>query len=216
MTAQLLVQRVRVAAVCGAVAIVGTGAIAGGQRLPCANFDGPGRIPYCGGKPGVYAIVETVTLEPGAAAPERIRITGTFVVPVPISSGLHQPPQRGYLYFSLPSERQEAIRKDWADLAKAAGTGRVVGFAEYWVSRPFAPGDPVYEAGNRRGTMNTPVEVRVHKVGGFFAPEPYPLPHESGVLTSFGLADETPRFGRPSSAIVAELLEAAKKSSIDP
>src|SRR6186713_309243 len=130
-------RRFHVAAVCGAIAFVATPGMVLGQRAPCANFDGPGRIPYCGGKPGIYAIVDTVMLEPSGGAPERIRITGTFVVPQPVSSGLHQSPQRGYLYFSLPPERQEAIRKDWSDLAKAAGTGRVVGFAEYWVSRPL-------------------------------------------------------------------------------
>src|SRR5436190_1550023 len=152
---------------CLASAFVVTSTAVGAQREPCANFDGPGRIPYCGGKPGIYAVVDSVTLEPGTGAPERIRITGTFVVPQPVSSGLHQAPQRGYLYFSLPSERQEAIRKDWSDLAKVAGTGRVVGFAEYWVSRPFAPGDRAFEAGARGGTMNTSLEVEVHRIGAF-------------------------------------------------
>ena len=153
------------------------------QRAPCSNFDGPGRIPYCGGKPAVYAIIDTVAFEPSEGVAERIRITGTFSVPVPISSGLHMEPQRGYVYFSLPHEREEVVRKEWSDLAAAAGTSRVVGFGEYWVSRPPAPGDRAYEAGAREGTMNTSLVVHVHKTGDRADADPYPLPHELGVLT---------------------------------
>ena len=184
------------------------------QRGPCDDFSGRGRIPYCGSKPGIYAIVDVVAFEPNVGPPERVRITGTFVIPLPVSSGLHQSPQRGMLYFSLTPEREASVRKDWAALAAAAGTDRVVGFAEYWVSRPLAPGDRAYEAGGRGGTMNTSLVVNLHAPGAFAEPEPYPLPHELGVITDFERpGDQNPRFGRPSAEIIAELQEAARRSS---
>ena len=204
----------RWAAVAGLIGFLGSAGIVFGQRAPCESFDGPGRIPYCGGKPGIYAIVDTVTFEPSEGVPERIRITGTFTIPLPVSSGLHMVPQRGSLYFSLTPEREVAIRKDWSDLAAAAGTGRVVGFAEYWVSRPMRVGDLPAEAGNPRpgGTMNSSLVVSVHKAGDQAGPEPYPLPHELGVITSFDRpADLTPRFGPRSVIIIAELQDAARR-----
>jgi hypothetical protein len=198
------------AAMVGLIGLLEPLSIVDGQRAPCASFDGPGRILYCGGKPAIYAIVEAVTFEPSEGMPERIRITGTFVLPV--SNGGHLPPQRGSLYFSLVPERAVAIRKDWSDLAALAGTGRVVGFLEYWASRPMGPGDHAYEAGARRGTMNTGVVVSIHKPADEANPEPYPQHHELDVLTSFDRpADLAPRFGRPSAAIIAELQEAARR-----
>lgn len=176
------------------------------QRAPCANFDGTGRIPYCGDKPAIYAIIDAVTFEPSEEAAERIRIMGTFTVPVPVSSGLHARPQHGFLYFSLSGESEERVRQDWSDLARLAGTSRVVGFGEYWVSRPMAPGDRPYEAGARGGTMNSSLVVRVHPPGEAAEPEPYPLPHELGVFTRFDRpVDLSPRFGRPSAVIIEEL-----------
>src|SRR6185436_5152703 len=38
----------------------------------------------------VYAIVDDVEFEPSSFEPERVWISGVFVVPVPISSGLHE------------------------------------------------------------------------------------------------------------------------------
>ena len=60
--------------------------------------------------------------------------------------------------------------------------------------------------------MNTSLEVQIHNVGEQAEPDPYPLPHELGVLTSFDRpGDLTPRFGRPSAAIIAELRDAVRK-----
>jgi hypothetical protein len=176
----------------------------GAQRAPCANFNGAGRIPYCGGKPAVYAIIDVVAFEPSRDAAKSIRISGTFIVPVPVSSGLHMAPQRGFLYLSLVPEREPAIRTDWADLAAAAGTGEVVGFGEYWVSQP----DPNHPS----GTVNTSLVVNVHKNGDEAEPEPYPLPHERGVIKTFDRpADLNPRFGQPSAMLVTQLKEAARR-----
>jgi hypothetical protein len=81
---------------------------------------------------GIYAIVEKVIFEPNDQAPERIQIFGAFAV----SDGQHGygylPPQRGYLYYSLPSAvvpwQRDAALKEWADLKKVAGTGDVIAF----------------------------------------------------------------------------------------
>lgn len=187
--------------VIGVVAVI---AVRDGQRAPCANFDGPGRIPYCGGKPGVYAIIDAVRFEPTVSAAERIRISGTFIVPRPVSSGLHMPPQRGYLYFTLVPGSESAARKDWSDLAAAAGSGQVVGFGEYWVSRP----DP----NHRLSTMNTSLVVHVHNEEDKSEPEPYPGPHEQGVINVFDSpADLNPRFGQPSAVLISELREAVRR-----
>ena len=49
----------------------------------------------------VYAIVDSIEFEPSSFEPERAWISGVFVVPVPISSGLHAKPARGHLYLRL-------------------------------------------------------------------------------------------------------------------
>ena len=177
-----------------------------GQRGPCDNFNGSGRIPHCGGKPGIYAFIDTVSFEPAAGEPDRIRISGTFVVPRPVSSGLHLAPQHGDLYFSLVDGRASMIRREWRELAAAAGTGEVVGFAEYWMSRP----DPNRPPGT--GTVNTSLVVRVRKEDDTSEPEPYPLSHEAGVITVFDSpGDLAPRFGKPSAVLIQELREAVRR-----
>ena len=103
---------------------------------------------------GIYAVVDEVTFEPQGSAPNLIRISGVFVVPVPISSGLYRPPQRGYLYFRLRPGMEQAIRKDWSQLKAVAGTGQVVGFAQYWVWVPPNPND-------RLSNMYHSLEARV-------------------------------------------------------
>jgi hypothetical protein len=114
-----------------------------------------------GGSIGIYAIVDKVVLEPDEANPERIRIWGTFIVPVPRSSGAHQRPQRGYLYYSLPAGR-DVVKKEWLKLESVAGTGQVVGFAAYWMLSPRTPG------------AYTSLEVRVRQDGDAAGPDVYP------------------------------------------
>jgi hypothetical protein len=202
----------RWAAVIAVFLQLGSASTVHGQREPCANFVGAGRIPYCGGKPGIYAVVDAVGFEPSDGRPERIRISGTFVIAGRVYGGTHLAPQRGQLYFSMVPEREVAVRKDWSDLAAAAGTGRVVGFTEYWVSRPMGPGDLPYDRGVRGGTMNSEVVVSIHKAGDLANPEPYPLPHELGVLQSFDRPEDSrPRFGPASAEIIAALREAARR-----
>jgi hypothetical protein len=146
---------------------------------------------------GIFAILDHAALEPDENAPQRIRLTGVFVVPVPVSSGLHKPPQRGSLCFTLPPGREDAAVQDWFALKAAAGTGQVVGFGEYWVVTA--------RVGN--STANTSLEVNVNGLC-----ERYPVPNKRGVVTAFDtLEDANPRFGEPSMVIVSKLLMAHQR-----
>src|SRR5258705_1328341 len=73
---------------------------------------------------GIYAIVDKVAFEPDENSPERIRIWGVFVVPVPISSGQYKTPQRGYLYFRIAPGMEQVAKQEWGDLKNLAGTGQ--------------------------------------------------------------------------------------------
>ena len=151
---------------------------------------------------GIFAIVDAVHLEPDEATPERIRIAGTFVVPVPVSSGEHKQPERGHVCFSLPPGMEEEAKKDWAALKSVAGTGRVVGFGKYWV---------VVERWIN-GTFNTSLVVRIDQAADTLPCEAYPEPNERGIVTSFDTdEDARPRFGQPSMAIVSKLLDAHRQ-----
>ncbi len=121
---------------------------------------------------GIYALIDEVTFEPDDSSPNLIRIAGVFVVPVPMSSGQYKSPQRGYLYFRIPSGMQQATRKDWNELKTVAGTGRVVGFGQYWVPNPNDP----------QGNPHHSLEVSVQMDHNAASPNVYPLPHPKGIV----------------------------------
>jgi len=80
---------------------------------------------------GVYGLISKVTLEPNAEHPQRIQISGVFAMSKPKPEFFgddYLPPQRGYLYFTLPADRSELALKEWADLKALAGAGKVVAF----------------------------------------------------------------------------------------
>ena len=80
------------------------------------------------GPVGVYALIDKVTLEPSAENPERILIYGAFSIRTD-NQGTFQAPQRGYLYYALPSGANKAvILREWSDLKAAAGTRTVIAF----------------------------------------------------------------------------------------
>ncbi len=130
-----------------------------------------------GGTIGIYAVIDQVTFEPDTS-PNSVRISGVFVVPIPKSSGGYRAAQRGYLYFRIPAGMEDMARKDWTELSKMAGTGRVVGFCQYWVPNPEDPPYPGYGGGNPHMAL----DVRVNANGDAASPEPYPLPHPDGVV----------------------------------
>lgn len=143
---------------------------------------------------GIYGIVDKVEFEPSEKSPERVRIWGVFVVPVQMSSGGYKAPQRGYLYFRIAPGMERVARQEWADLKALAGTGQVIGFAQYWVANPDDP------SGNPHHSLVVPV----HRDGDAVVPDVYPLPHASGIVKTGDKAD--PDFER----IVAQLYRGAR------
>lgn len=164
---------------------------------------------------GIFAILDEVTLEPSELNPERVRLKGAFVIPQPISSGLHLAPRQGELYFSVNPEFADETRSDWKALAAAAGTGQVVAFAEYWAQ--IDPGSMLRQMPeNLRRSMkssgssyNTSLVVTLHTDAAPAEPETYPRPNRLGVITSFDADYQLcPRFGASSSEIIASLWQA--------
>ena len=94
--------------------------------------------PRVSGQSGVYAVVEKVVFEPPTGLPDRIQIWGAFAVMERIgerfTAYVYRKPERGYMYFQLPSIRQDEIqnaRREWNDLKSVAGTKQAVAFG-YW------------------------------------------------------------------------------------
>lgn len=165
----------------------------------------------------IYAIVDDVAFEPSDREPERVWISGMFVVPQPISSGLHQAPARGHLYFELNADDPDGTRADWQALRAAAGTGQAVGFGEYWMPCSRAPsrvtlGPAFPGAEDAACSFETAVDTTDRTRA---TPRPYPKPSEEGVVTVFDHDDDLcPRFGEPSVRIVANLREAHSPGSV--
>jgi hypothetical protein len=92
---------------------------------------------------GVYALVDNVKIEPNADKPQRIRISGVFIVAgeTPDNSTVYSAPQRGHLYFGLPQGNEELARREWADLKSVAGTRQVVGFGSGWGAKVHVRND---------------------------------------------------------------------------
>ena len=76
---------------------------------------------------GVYALVDKVVFEPNETNPERVQVWGAFAV----AEGYgytYKKAERGYLYYKLSTEKQNACRNEWSDLKSVAGTGQIVAF----------------------------------------------------------------------------------------
>ena len=84
---------------------------------------------------GVYGRVDKVVMEPNDQAPQRIQVWGVFAMASPENGNDYLPPARGYLYYTLPSSAQLAL-KEWADLKAVAGTGQIVAFGTRFHSSP--------------------------------------------------------------------------------
>jgi hypothetical protein len=80
----------------------------------------------------VYALIDKVSFEPDSGTPDRVRISGVFIVAEQTDNASYSAPQRGYLYFGLPKANGDLARREWADLKSVAGTRRVVGFGSSW------------------------------------------------------------------------------------
>jgi hypothetical protein len=122
----------------------------------------------------IYAIVERVVFEPSEAKPERVRVYGAFALlytnQEPVSNSDNGPysPQKGFLYFKLPSAvrgdtaelPQQAAKREWADLKSVAGTGQAIMFGS-WTSYYLGEGRH-RESGFVGGPENDEV-LRVHE-----------------------------------------------------
>jgi hypothetical protein len=142
---------------------------------------------------GIYAIVDKVAFEPDAESPERIRIWGMFIVPVPRSSGQYKSPQRGYLYFRIAPGMEQVAKREWAALKNLAGLGQGIGFAQYWVASAADPS----------GNPHHSLKVQVYRDGDAAVPDVYPIPHMRGIMKTGDKAD--PDFEK----IMTELRRAA-------
>lgn len=167
------------------------------------------------GQVGIYAVVSKVVFEPNDKAPERIQIWGAFTLVDggTGSGGKTLTPQRGYLYFVLPSPAENAnlreiALKEWADFKAIAGTNQAVAFGRFGYIGAFAdelissPAGMVLMGGNPtnfngshtknpiRGETATPV-----------SPDPYPVNMGLTRLSSTG----------DLSAIVNQLQQALKR-----
>ena len=87
---------------------------------------------------GIYALVDSVAFEGTGELPDRIKVWGVFAMPdnVGIEKGKISyinvggffPAKRGYLYYTINKRDEALTRKEWAGLAKYAGTGQSVAF----------------------------------------------------------------------------------------
>jgi hypothetical protein len=93
------------------------------------------------GPVGVYALIDKIAFEPNADHPDRVRISGVFMLSsMPDGCGAPSNPcstsyssaERGYLYCSLPGQYREQALREWSDLKSVAGTRQVVGFGAAW------------------------------------------------------------------------------------
>lgn len=121
-------------------------------------------IVQASGPIGVYALVDKVAFEPSDDKPERIRISGVFMVAeaTPDNSTVYAAPQRGYVYLALPRGNEELARREWADLRSVAGTRKVVGLGSSWGAKVHVwKADEVaraasdYPLGNGLATINS-------------------------------------------------------------
>src|SRR5262245_66077890 len=94
--------------------------------LVAAAVVGFGATARAGGPPPVYVVVEKVTLEPSADAPERIKIHGSFVRLEDVNNYKYGKPVEGYVYLSIEPGKAAECKAEWAKWQKAAGTGKAV------------------------------------------------------------------------------------------
>jgi hypothetical protein len=114
---------------------------------------------HASGPIAAYAIVENVVMEPNETAPDRIQVWGVFMLETSPQSSSYASPQRGYLYYKLPSNSDaKATRAVWTDLKKVAGTGMTIGFGSG--STAVASG-----AGRVRKVTETPANPDAFPIG---------------------------------------------------
>lgn len=85
---------------------------------------------------GIYGLIDRVAILPEGKAPERLEVFGVFMlVKEGVGSWDVQDPRRGVLVFQLEKGKEEAHLKEWKDLSKLAGTGKVAAFGNRWTQK---------------------------------------------------------------------------------
>jgi hypothetical protein len=115
---------------------------------------------------GIYARIDKVEVGPDDTKPQWIKVHGDFILVK--TSGRMSEPERGYMYFSLVTGKEDLCRLEWADLKAMANPGafdkNCVAFGSAHTERE----DKLARDGN---------SPNVHKVGADAAAIPYPLNH---------------------------------------
>jgi hypothetical protein len=143
---------------------------------------------------GIFALIDRVTFDQDGPSPDTIKIFGLFLIPTPGSDNSWSAPERGYLYFRVPDGAGKDARNEWNQLKAAAGKGRVIGFANWWVTDP-----------NTGDSVHMPLEVRVWRDNDPQAmPEPYPPANPDGIIKKAG------KYHPSFKEIAAELLNYAR------
>ena len=75
-----------------------------------AALVGGAQIPYASDRVAVYARIDKVVLAPTAEMPDTIEIWGVFSIARQNDPNEYQPATRGYLFYTLPSNRDAARR----------------------------------------------------------------------------------------------------------
>jgi hypothetical protein len=78
---------------------------------------------------GIYALIDKVVLEPSEGNPQRIQIWGAFALADRADRNAYSQPVRGYLYYTLPGQKNDVALAEWKDLKASAGTGQIIAFA---------------------------------------------------------------------------------------
>ncbi|MBK8101361.1 MAG: hypothetical protein IPK26_30125 [Planctomycetes bacterium] len=87
---------------------------------------------------GVYALLDRVALLPDANNPDRVEIEGAFCLAVGHGGDYYRSPVRGRLTFTASDKKDQSIA-EWRDLAKVAGTGRIVAFGSRYEQHEHPP-----------------------------------------------------------------------------
>jgi len=167
------------------------------------------------GQVGIYAVVSKVVFEPNDKAPERIQIWGAFTLVDggTGSGGKTLTPQRGYLYFVLPSPAENAnlreiALKELADFKAIAGTSQAVAFGRFGYIGAFAdelissPAGMVLMGGNPTNFNGSHTENPIRRETATpVSPDPYPV--NMGLIKLSSTGD--------LSAIVNQLQQALKR-----
>ena len=123
---------------------------------------------------GVYAVIDRVVFEPGAANPERVQLWGAFAVATRNNRDDYDPVQRGYMYFTAANAR-DLTRAEWNDLKSVAGTRKIVAFGTRFGQSVRVRGD--HEKPQTPDRYETGIGVNIIQADKDYAPIRALIPH---------------------------------------